>query len=95
MIFFFCLTGLYPSVFEPQRELCLEQYPVSTFKIATVALGFLMPCSILEYTSARIGLSLGNSPSVADHEHRRIVTTLVVITVIFIVIFGPYHLVVG
>uniref|UniRef100_A0A8C1XDX9 Si:dkey-165a24.9 n=1 Tax=Cyprinus carpio TaxID=7962 RepID=A0A8C1XDX9_CYPCA len=77
LIFLFCLTGLYPSVFEPQRELCLEQYPVSTryayFKIATVALGFLMPY----------------------HERRRIVATLVVITVIFIVIFGPYHLVVG
>lgn len=51
LIFLFCLTGLYPSVFEPQRQLCLEQYPVSAryayFKIATVALGFLMPCSIL------------------------------------------------
>ncbi|XP_016425739.1 probable G-protein coupled receptor 132 [Sinocyclocheilus rhinocerous] len=99
LIFLFCLTGLYPSVFEPQRELCLEQYPVSTryayFKIATVALGFLMPCSILGYTSGRIGLTLRNSPSVTDHERRRIVATLVVITVIFIVIFGPYHLVVG
>ncbi|KAG1959228.1 probable G-protein coupled receptor 132 [Pimephales promelas] len=99
LIFLFCLTGLYPSVFEPQRELCLEQYPVSTryayFKIATVALGFLMPCSILGYTSARIGLTLRNSPSVPDHERRRIVATLVVITVIFIVIFAPYHLVVG
>lgn len=99
LIFLFCLTGLYPSVFEPQRERCLEQYPVSTryayFKIATVALGFLMPCSILGYTSGRIGLTLRNSPSVMDHERRRIVATLVVITVIFIVIFGPYHLVVG
>uniref|UniRef100_A0A671SU25 Si:dkey-165a24.9 n=1 Tax=Sinocyclocheilus anshuiensis TaxID=1608454 RepID=A0A671SU25_9TELE len=81
LIFLFCLTGLYPSVFEPQRELCLEQYTVSIryayFKIVTVALGFLMPCSIL-------GAMLVS-----------IVATLVVITVIFIVIFGPYHLVVG
>lgn len=50
-IFLFCLIGLYPSVFEPKRGLCLEQYPVSQryayFKIATVALGFLMPCTIL------------------------------------------------
>lgn len=99
LIFLFCLTGLYPSVFEPQRQLCLEQYPVSTryayFKITTVALGFLMPCTILGYTSTRIGWTLRNSPSVSDHEHRRIVATLVVITVIFIVIFGPYHLVGG
>ncbi|XP_051564291.1 probable G-protein coupled receptor 132 isoform X2 [Myxocyprinus asiaticus] len=99
LIFLFCLTGLYPSVFEPQRELCLEQYPISTryayFKIATVALGFLIPCSILGYTSARIGSTLRNSPSVSDHECRRIVATLIVITVNFIVIFGPYHLVGG
>lgn len=99
LIFLFCLTGLYPSVFEPQRQLCLDQYPVSTryayFKISTVALGFLIPCSILGYTSARIGRTLRNSPSVSDHESRRIVATLVVITVIFIVIFGPYHLVGG
>ncbi|TRY72922.1 hypothetical protein DNTS_011397 [Danionella cerebrum] len=99
LIFLFCLTGLYPSVFDPGRQLCLEQYPVSTryayFKIATVALGFLMPCFILGYTSARIWRTLQNSLSVVDQERRRIVATLVVITVIFIVIFGPYHLVVG
>lgn len=49
--FLFCLCGLLPSVFDPERELCLEQYPVipryAQFKITTVALGFLLPCSIL------------------------------------------------
>ncbi|XP_026882272.1 probable G-protein coupled receptor 132 [Electrophorus electricus] len=97
--FLFCLIGLYPSVFEPQHGLCLEQYPVSPryayFKIATVALGFLMPCSILGYTSARIGLTLRNSPSVSDYERHRIMGTLAVITIIFIVVFGPYHMVSG
>ncbi|XP_007250234.2 G-protein coupled receptor 4 [Astyanax mexicanus] len=99
VIFLFCLIGLYPSVFEPQRGLCLEQYPVSHryayFKIATVALGFLMPCTILGYTSAKIGVTLRNSPSVSDHECLRIVGTLTVITINFIVIFGPYHMVGG
>lgn len=51
LVFFFCLIGLYPSVFEPQHGLCQEQYPVTErfayFKIATVVLGFLIPCSIL------------------------------------------------
>lgn len=51
LTFLFCLSGLYPSVFVPERSLCLEQYPVSpryaTFKIATVGLGFLLPCCIL------------------------------------------------
>ncbi|KAL2079047.1 hypothetical protein ACEWY4_024791 [Coilia grayii] len=99
LTFLFCLSGLYPSVFEPERGLCLEQYPISPryarFKIATVALGFLLPCSILGFTSARIGVTLRNSPSVSAQERRRIVGTLVVITVIFMVVFGPYHLVGG
>ncbi|XP_030635122.1 probable G-protein coupled receptor 132 [Chanos chanos] len=99
LTFLFCLTGLYPSVFEPERELCLEQYPVSPryarFKIATVALGFLLPCSILGYTSARITMTLRSSPSVSKQERQKIAGTLTVITVIFIVVFGPYHLVGG
>lgn len=51
LTFLFCLCGLLPSVFDSDRLLCLEQYPVSSryahFKITTVALGFLLPCSIL------------------------------------------------
>ncbi|XP_028832280.1 G-protein coupled receptor 4 [Denticeps clupeoides] len=97
LTFLFCLSGLYPSVFEPSRGLCLEQYPVSPkyarFKIVSVVLGFLLPCCILGYTSARIGITLRKSPSVSNHEQHRIMGTLIVITVIFFVIFGPYHLV--
>lgn len=47
------------------------------------------------FTSARIGVTLRKSPSVSTQERHRIVGTLVVITVIFIVVFGPYHLVGG
>lgn len=51
LTFLFCLSGLLPSVFVSDRLLCLEQYPVSPkyahFKITTVALGFLLPCTIL------------------------------------------------
>uniref|UniRef100_A0A3Q3L7N0 Si:dkey-165a24.9 n=1 Tax=Mastacembelus armatus TaxID=205130 RepID=A0A3Q3L7N0_9TELE len=92
LTFLFCLTGLLPSVFDPERFLCLEQYPVSPryayFKITTVALGFL-------YTSAHIGVTLRRSPSLSDHERHKIVGILVVITINFIVVFGPYHLVGG
>ncbi|XP_054457717.1 probable G-protein coupled receptor 132 [Anoplopoma fimbria] len=99
LTFLFCLTGLLPSVFDSDRLLCLEQYPVSPryahFKITTVALGFLLPCSILGYTSAHIGVTLRRSPSLSDHERHKIVGILVVITVNFIVVFGPYHLVGG
>ncbi|KAM4611420.1 putative G-protein coupled receptor 132 [Polymixia lowei] len=99
LTFLFCLCGLFPSVFDSERLLCLEQYPVSRryahFKIATVALGFLLPCAILGYTSARIGVTLQRSPSVSDHERHKIVSILVVITVNFMVVFGPYHLVGG
>uniref|UniRef100_UPI003AAD7C93 probable G-protein coupled receptor 132 n=1 Tax=Centroberyx gerrardi TaxID=166262 RepID=UPI003AAD7C93 len=99
LTFLFCLCGLLPSVFDSDRLLCLEQYPVSPryahFKIATVALGFLLPCAILGYTSAHIGVTLQRSPSVSDHERHKIVGILVVITVNFIVVFGPYHLVGG
>lgn len=99
LTFLFCLSGLLPSVFDPDRLLCLEQYPVSPeyahFKITTVALGFLLPCAILGYTSAHIGVTLRRSPSLSDHECRKIVGILVVITVNFIVVFGPYHLVGG
>ncbi|XP_061565789.1 G-protein coupled receptor 4 [Cololabis saira] len=99
LTFLFCLSGLLPSVFDSDRLLCLEQYPVSPryahFKIITVVLGFLLPCTILGYTSAHIGVTLRRSPSLSSHERRRIVGILVVITVNFIVVFGPYHLVGG
>lgn len=49
----------------------------------------------LSYTSAHIGVTLRRSPSVSDHERRKIVGILVIITINFIVVFGPYHLVGG
>ncbi|XP_068164276.1 G-protein coupled receptor 4 isoform X3 [Antennarius striatus] len=77
LTFLFCLSGLLPSVFDSERLLCLEQYPVSpgyaNFKIASVALGFLLPCAILGYTSAHIGVTLRRSPSLSDHERHKIV----------------------
>uniref|UniRef100_A0A4W4EVH5 G-protein coupled receptors family 1 profile domain-containing protein n=1 Tax=Electrophorus electricus TaxID=8005 RepID=A0A4W4EVH5_ELEEL len=113
--FLFCLIGLYPSVFEPQHGLCLEQYPVSPryayFKIyrnlfqlfdnlvnlKTCTFGSWCSGALVShrYTSARIGLTLRNSPSVSDYERHRIMGTLAVITIIFIVVFGPYHMVSG
>lgn len=61
---------------------------------------FLLFCDIfkissLSYTSAHIGVTLRRSPSLSDHERHKIVGILVVITVNFIVVFGPYHLVGG
>ncbi|XP_053716643.1 G-protein coupled receptor 4 [Synchiropus splendidus] len=97
--FLFCLLGLLPSVFDAGSLLCLEQYPVSTkyahFKIITVALGFLLPCCILGYSSAHIGVTLRRSPSLSDHERHKIVGILIIITINFIAVFGPYHLVGG
>lgn len=49
----------------------------------------------LSYTSTHIGVTLRRSPSLSDHERHKIVGILVVITVNFIVVFGPYHLVGG
>ncbi|XP_037534461.1 probable G-protein coupled receptor 132 [Nematolebias whitei] len=99
LTFLFCLSGLLPSVFDSDRQLCLEKYPVSPkyahFKITTMVLGFLLPCTILGYTSAHIGATLRRSPSLSDHERNKIVGILVVITFNFIVVFGPYHLVGG
>ncbi|KAG9335516.1 hypothetical protein JZ751_004542 [Albula glossodonta] len=100
LTFFFCLGGLH-SVFKQNlasyESRCLEQYPVSPryacFKIATIVLGFLLPCCILGFTSTRIAMTLQNSPSTSDRDRRKIVGTLCIITVIFIIIFGPYHLV--
>uniref|UniRef100_H3DNR5 Si:dkey-165a24.9 n=1 Tax=Tetraodon nigroviridis TaxID=99883 RepID=H3DNR5_TETNG len=99
LTFLFCLSGLLPSVFDADRLLCLEQYPVSPgyayFKITTVALGFLLPCAILGliYHSFLLLSKLHFSPH--HHERHKIVGILVVITINFIVVFGPYHLVGG
>ncbi|KPP80182.1 putative G-protein coupled receptor 132 [Scleropages formosus] len=96
-MFFFCMTGLYPTVYDDTSCLCLENYPVTQryacFKIATVILGFLLPCAVLGYTSTRIAVALRNSPSILDNDRHKIVGTLIIIIVIFVVIFGPYHLV--
>ena len=40
-------------------------------------------------------MTLRRSPSISDHERHKIVGILVVITVNFIAVFGPYHLVGG
>lgn len=40
-------------------------------------------------------MTLRRSPSLSDHERHKIVGILVVITVNFIAVFGPYHLVGG
>lgn len=57
LTFLFCLSGLLPSVFDSDRLLCLEKYPVSPayayFKITTVALGFLLPCAILGWVNPK------------------------------------------
>lgn len=50
---------------------------------------------LLSFTSAHIGVTLRRSPSLSDHERHRIVGILVIITINFIVVFGPYHLVGG
>lgn len=66
--------------------------------IFTIKLGrFLIQtsASFLSYTSAHIGATLRRSPSLSDHERNKIVGILVVITINFIVVFGPYHLVGG
>uniref|UniRef100_A0A4W5P9L7 Si:dkey-165a24.9 n=1 Tax=Hucho hucho TaxID=62062 RepID=A0A4W5P9L7_9TELE len=51
--------------------------------------------AFFSYTSARIGVTLQQSPSVSGQDRHKITGILVVITVIFIVVFGPYHLVGG
>uniref|UniRef100_A0A3P9JGV7 Si:dkey-165a24.9 n=1 Tax=Oryzias latipes TaxID=8090 RepID=A0A3P9JGV7_ORYLA len=93
LTFLFCLSGLLPSVFDADRLLCLEQYPVSSkfayFKIATVLLGFLA------IRHSPTILTLRRSPSLSDHERHKIVGILVVITINFIAVFGPYHLMGG
>ncbi|KAG9328155.1 hypothetical protein JZ751_016175 [Albula glossodonta] len=95
----FCLSGLYPTIYHKDTGLCLEKYPTTPryakFKIATVVLGYLLPCIVLGYTSTRIHLALRRSSSTSTHERHRIVGTLGLITIIFVLVFGPYHLVGG
>lgn len=55
----------------------------------------LWSASFPSYTSTHIGVTLQRSPSLSDHERHKIVGILVVITINFIIVFGPYHLVGG
>lgn len=55
----------------------------------------LVSASSHSYTSAHIGVTLRQSPSLSAHERHKIVGILVVITLNFIAVFGPYHLVGG
>ncbi|KAI4808209.1 hypothetical protein KUCAC02_000274 [Chaenocephalus aceratus] len=95
-----CLAIVYPLSSRRIRTVRVAAVtPVSPryahFKITTMALGFMLPCAILGYTSAHIGVTLRRSPSLSNHERHKIVGILVVITINFIVVFGPYHLVGG
>uniref|UniRef100_A0A674E9G9 Si:dkey-165a24.9 n=1 Tax=Salmo trutta TaxID=8032 RepID=A0A674E9G9_SALTR len=100
LTFLFCLGGLLPSVFDAERLLCLEQYPVILSNLTYLSdtdmtLDLCIFLTFFSYTSARIGVTLQQSPSISNQDRHKITGILVVITVIFIVVFGPYHLVGG
>uniref|UniRef100_A0A8C6KAK3 Si:dkey-165a24.9 n=1 Tax=Nothobranchius furzeri TaxID=105023 RepID=A0A8C6KAK3_NOTFU len=85
LTFLFCLSGLLPSVFDSDRLLCLEKYPV------ILIISYISPLMMWFH----IGVTLHRSPTLSNHERNKIVGILMVITFNFIVVFGPYHLVGG
>ncbi|MBN3310656.1 GPR4 protein, partial [Amia calva] len=90
VIFLFCLSGLYPSVvtkneIKPNKKSVLNSNANGTFISGCLNTVF--------YFQTRIHTALRSSPSVSRGERKKIVGILCIITVIFIVVFGPYHLV--
>ncbi|XP_043934279.1 G-protein coupled receptor 4-like [Protopterus annectens] len=90
----FCWAGLGSSLYN--EPLCFEKYPVTeryaAFKIVTIVIGFIFPCLILGFTFLKIRNSIRKSPSLSNKEKLRLTCLFFIILVIFIGIFGPYHI---
>ncbi|XP_005989871.1 G-protein coupled receptor 4 [Latimeria chalumnae] len=90
-----CILGMCCSIYRQKTALCLEDYPGKTryaiFKIGTIVLGFLLPCFILGFTCIQVAKCLQKSISVQPQERQKVICILVLVMVIFVLVFGPYH----
>ncbi|XP_066578288.1 G-protein coupled receptor 4-like [Amia ocellicauda] len=77
--------------------LCMEEFPSKTdfalFQLVSIPFTFLLPLLFLLFVFFRVRSSLARSVSLSGQEKRRFNGLLLLIVLMFLLIFGPYHLV--
>ncbi|XP_062899038.1 G-protein coupled receptor 4-like [Mobula hypostoma] len=62
-----------------------------TENITRIVFGFFFPLSIFLFSSQRIYRMVANSTSVEDKEKRKLARLLLLLLLVYIISFGPYH----
>ncbi|XP_041095535.1 G-protein coupled receptor 4-like [Polyodon spathula] len=77
--------------------LCFEKYPSNkqycVLRLGTITLGFPLPLTLLVGLYGATWRNINQAVSVADCEKKKITKLLLLLVVIFVLVFGPYHIV--
>ncbi|XP_015195065.1 G-protein coupled receptor 4-like [Lepisosteus oculatus] len=78
-----------------QGGLCLENYPKKReflkFQLIVMPFTFLLPVVLFGFLSLRIQRSLRRDPFMTAEKKQRIISLLVVVLLLYVLIYGPYH----
>ncbi|KAK1175181.1 G-protein coupled receptor 4-like [Acipenser oxyrinchus oxyrinchus] len=81
---------------DAESSLCMEKYPsdrsFAVFQLVAMAITFPLPLCFLVFLYRGIQKNITKVISVPDEEKKRIVGLLSLIIIIFILVFGPFHL---
>lgn len=76
---------------------CIEKYPSNqnfiTYRLITLVLSFFLPLTFLVFMHARTQKTLSDVLLLPEEEKKRIKGLLTLVLLIFMVVFGPYHLI--
>uniref|UniRef100_W5LVR6 G-protein coupled receptors family 1 profile domain-containing protein n=1 Tax=Lepisosteus oculatus TaxID=7918 RepID=W5LVR6_LEPOC len=79
----------------PASDLCLESYPKSrefaVFQLVVMPFTFVLPVLLFGILFARIHRSLHKESFMPDRKKKRITHLLLLVLLIYVVIYGPYH----
>ncbi|XP_066575845.1 G-protein coupled receptor 4-like [Amia ocellicauda] len=79
------------------RSLCMETYSIgkdyAVFQLVAMTITFLFPFVLLMYIYYNTRKKITSIISVHEKEKRKIMNLLSLIIVIFVVVFGPYHII--
>nr|XP_015195063.1 PREDICTED: G-protein coupled receptor 4-like [Lepisosteus oculatus] len=91
-------VGVSIALKRPQdSKLCMESHnwskTLAIFQLVTPSIVFVIPLLLLVFLSLLVHRSLAQSLSFPEQEKRRISGLLLLIVLLFLLIFGPYHFV--
>ncbi|XP_004699194.1 probable G-protein coupled receptor 132 [Echinops telfairi] len=95
----FLLVGLvhYPVFDMAEQDTCFETLPtdltIARYHYSRFAVGFVVPLLVIAFTNHRIVQSAGQSEGLSAAQKARVKRAALAIVFLFLLCFGPYHLV--